>query len=138
MKKMKYQITVKSYIWMEAKTKDEEKLIKDMNNEFDKEKKKNRTYRKNTVSADMLLDEYMYELPDNSPTILETIIARDKNREIHLAIKKLPNRQKETIIEHFYNAKSLRQIAREKHLNEKTIRESYHAALKNLKKMIKN
>lgn len=137
MKKMKYQITVKSFIWMEVKTKNEEKLIKDLNNEFDKEKKKNRTYRKNTVSADRLLDEYMYELPDNSPTILERIIARDKKREIRSAIKKLPNRQKETIIEHFYKDKSLRQIAREKHLNEKTIRESYHSALKNLKKIIK-
>lgn len=138
MKKMKYQISVKSFTWIEVNSKEEEMIVKDLNNEFDKYKKRNRTYFKNTVSIDRITKEFMYELPDNSPTIAEKIIAIDKKREIYSAINKLPKRQKETIVEYFYKNKSLRQIAKDKHLNQKTICESYHSAIKNLKKLMKN
>lgn len=137
MKKMKHQVTVKSFIWVEVNTRREEKIIKDLNNEFDKEKKRNRTYKKNTISASRLENDFMYELPDNSPTIVERLITRERDKQLHSAIKQLPRRQKETIIEHFYQDKSLRQIAREKKISEKTVRESYHSGLEKLKKLIK-
>lgn len=76
-------------------------------------------------------------MPDNSMDILDKLIFNEKKYEIEHAIKRLPKREKETIIEYFYNGKSLRQIASEKKLNDKTIRESYHAAINNLKKYIK-
>lgn len=137
MKKMKYQISLKSFIWIEVNSKEEEIIIKDLNNEFDKDKKRNRTYMKNTVSVDRHKVDFIYEFPDNSPTISEKLITRDEKRELCSAINKLPKRQKETIVEYFYKDKSLRQIAREKHLNDKTVRESYHSALENLRKLIK-
>ena len=137
MKKMKYQISVKSFIWIEVNSKEEEIIVKDLNNEFDKYKKRNRTYMKNTVSVDRHKVYFIYEFPDNSPTISEKLITRDEKRELCSAINKLPKRQKETIVEYFYKNKSLRQIAREKHLNDKTVRESYHFALENLRKLMK-
>lgn len=137
MKKMKYQISLKSFIWIEVNSKEEEIIIKDLNNEFDKDKKRNRTYMKNTVSVDRHKVDFIYEFPDNSPTISEKLITRDEKRELCSAINKLPKRQKETIVEYFYKDKSLRQIAREKHLNDKTVRESYHSGLEKLKKLMK-
>lgn len=137
MKKIKYQLTARSFILIEPKNKKEEEVIKNLNNEFDKFKKRNRTYIKNTISIDSTLKKGPYELSDNSMDILDKLIFNEKKYEIEHAIKRLPKREKETIIEYFYNGKSLRQIASKKKLNDKTIRESYHAAINNLKKYIK-
>ncbi len=137
MKKVKYQVSIKSFIWVEVNSAEDEKLIKDLNNEFDKAKKQDRTYKKNTISTDKLFDEFLYEISDSSPSILEKLIQKERKLEVRKAVNVIPKRQKEVIMEHFYENKSLRKIAREKKLNDKTVRESYHSAISNLRKRIK-
>lgn len=101
MKKIKYQLTARSFILIEPKNKKEEEVIKNLNNEFDKFKKRNRTYIKNTISIDSTLKKGPYELSDNSMDILDKLIFNEKKYEIEHAIKRLPKREKETIIEYF-------------------------------------
>ncbi len=50
------------------------------------------------------------------------------------ALEKLTRCQRFVIVEHFYNDKSLRQIARENKLAYSTVYEIYHAALAKLRK----
>jgi len=61
-----------------------------------------------------------------------------QNEEIMKAINKLTYLQRETIIKYFYQEKSLRQIARERGVNEKTVNESYHSAIKRLGGLLKD
>ncbi len=98
MKKIKYQLTARSFILIEPKNKKEEEVIKNVNNEFDKFKKRNRTYIKNTISIDSTLKKGSYELPDDSTDILDKLIFNEKKYEIEHAIKRLPKREKERFI----------------------------------------
>jgi len=61
-----------------------------------------------------------------------------QNEEIMKAINKLTYLQRETIIKYFYQEESLRQIARERGVNEKTVRECYHSAIKKLGVLLKD
>ena len=61
-----------------------------------------------------------------------------QNEEIMKAINKLTYLQRETIIKYFYQEESLRQIARERGVNKKTVRECYHSAIKKLGALLKD
>ncbi len=132
-KKAKYQISKNSFIWINVTTLDEFEIIKKLNNEFDKEKKKEKTYRKKTISLDRLQDEYNYEFADFNYSSDKTYFIEFRSTEIRKAIGTLPERQRQVIVEYFYNDKSLRKIARENNISITTIRESFHSALKKLR-----
>lgn len=101
MKKIKYQLTARSFILIEPKNKKEEEVIKNLNNEFDKFKKRNRTYIKNNISIDSTLKKGPYELSDNSMDILDKLIFNEKKYEIEHAIKRLPKREKKQLLNIF-------------------------------------
>lgn len=63
---------------------EEIELIKDLNNEFDKEKKKEKTYRKKTISLDMLQKKYNYEFADldYSPDISDLLNLETKRSDM--------------------------------------------------------
>lgn len=94
MKKIKYQLTARSFILIEPKNKKEEEVIKNLNNEFDKFKKRNRTYIKNTISIDSTLKKGPYELPDNSMDILDKLIFNEKNMKLNMQLKGFLNEKK--------------------------------------------
>ena len=66
------------------------------------------------------------------------MLANLQNEEIMKAINKLTYLQRETIIKYFYQEESLRQIARERGVNKKTVRECYHSAIKKLGVLLKD
>jgi len=127
----KYQLTKKQFIILEVESPKDLAIIKEMNNEFDKQKKKDRTFHKLTISLDMLKDQINFEIADESLE-LELFIEYRKQK-IATAIELLPPKQKLVIIEHFYNKKSFRTIAKENNRAVSTIVENCQLALKNLR-----
>ena len=135
--KIKYQLTNHKFCIMEVSTPSEKQVIRILNNEFDKTKKRNRTYYKHNISLEAFVEQTKKEPPLNALSEEEIILNNINNEEIFMAIKKLSFLQQQTIIQYFYQEKTLRQIARERGVNEKTIRESYHSAIKKLGVMLK-
>lgn len=101
MKKIKYQLTARSFILIEPKNKKEEEVIKNLNNEFDKFKKRNRTYIKNTISIDSTLKKGSYELPDDSTDILDKLIFNEKNMKLNMPLKGFLNEKKKQLLNIF-------------------------------------
>ena len=136
--KIKYQVTNKRFYVVEVSSSLEKQIICDLNNEFDKTKKRNRTYCKHNVSLENLVETIKKEPSSNSIFVEEIVIDKIQKEQICNAINKLTYLQKDTIIQHFYQEKSLRQIARERGVNEKTVRECYHSAIKKLGVLLKD
>lgn len=136
--KIKYQLTNRRFYVIEVSSLSEKQIIRDLNNEFDKTKKRNRTYYKHNISLEKYFEQIKREPLSNSIPIEEIVIDKMQKKEILDAIDKLTYLQRETIMQHFYQEKSLRQIARERGVNEKTVNESYHSAIKKLGILLKD
>lgn len=93
-------------------------------------------YHEKTISADYLFEEYEYEVSSTDKAILDVLVEEERNLIIRNAIKQLTKTQQYIIYEHFWKDKSLRQIARDKKQNIKSVLKSYHLALKKLTKII--
>lgn len=135
--KIKYQLTNKRFCVIEVSNPFEKKVIRVLNNEFDKTKKRNRTYYKHNISLEAFVEKAKKE-PESHISEEDVILEKIQKEEILNAINKLTYLQKQTIIQYFYLEKSLRQIARERGVNEKTVRECYHSAIKKLGFLLKN
>lgn len=131
-----YQIWKNQYIKVEVETNEEIVLVNELNKEMDKIIYKDDVYHSKTISADYLFDEYEYEVASTDKPILDVLIEEERNLIIRDAIKKLTKIQQHIIIEHFWNEKSLRQIAREKKQDIKSVRKSYHLAMKKLSSIL--
>lgn len=136
--KIKYQVTNKRFYVVEVSSSLEKQIICDLNNEFYKTKKRNRTYCKHNISLEKYFEHIKREPSRNSISIEENVLDNLQNEEIMKAINKLTYLQRETIIKYFYQEESLRQIARERGVNEKTVRECYHSAIKRLGGLLKD
>lgn len=128
----KYQLTKKRFIILDIESSKDLVIIKEMNNEFDKQKKKDRTFHKYTTSLDMLKEQIGLDIADESSE--SDWFVEYRKQEVLKAIASLPPKQKLVIIEHFYNEKSFRTIAKENNRAISTIIENYQLALKNLRK----
>lgn len=135
MKKEKYQLTKKTYMNVEVNTEEESKCIKTINKEFDKAKKKDKTYHNHTISLEMLMEKYNFEIADDAALPNERI--EYKKNSVRKAVCTLSRQQKMVITEHYDNDKSLRQISKEKGLSISTVVEHHNAAIRNLKKKLK-
>ena len=64
---------------------------------------------------------------------------RDEDKErLYAALQKLTDKQRAVLLLYIEEGKSFRDIAKELGLNKDTVREHYLAAIKNLKKFLKN
>ncbi len=126
------------FLVLDVSTSMEKQTIRILNNEFDKAKKRSRTYFKHNISLEGHIERTNKEPITEVVSVEDLVINRLQNDEILKAINKLTKIQRETIIKHFYQEKSLRQIARERGVNEKTVNESYHSAIKRLGGLLKD
>ncbi len=131
-KKMIYKVTERKKIEVEVCTIEQEDLVIWLNKETGREARKNKRHRKRNISIDELFDVYDYEFASDEESALDRLVKDETNRLIHEAINKLPEKQRIVIIEVFWNEKSLRQIARERNVNESTVRQAYHSAMAKL------
>ena len=143
-KKVIYKVTTKYSIEIETKNIDEEKLIEELNKEFERQLKQDKTYHARTVSLEYLNQKYGFELADTS--LSEDEIERieqhelekeEFNKKLHEAIEKLRPRQKEIIIKVFFEEKTQREVSIELGVAESTISITLERALNNLKKILK-
>ena len=144
-KKVIYKVATKYSIEIETENIDEEKLIDELNKEFERQLKQDKTYYARTVSLEYLNQKYGFELADTS--LSEDEIERieqhelekeEFNKKLHEAIEKLRPRQKEIIIKVFFEAKTQREVSIELGVAESTISITLERALNNLKKILKN
>ena len=144
-KKVIYKVTTKYSIEIETENIDDEKLIEELNKEFERQLKQDKTYHTRTVSLEYLNQKYGFELADTS--LSEDEIERieqhelekeEFNKKLHEAIEKLRPRQKEIIIKIFFEEKTQREVSIELGVAESTISITLERALNNLKKILKN
>ena len=144
-KKVIYKVTTKYSIEIETENIDDEKLIEELNKEFERQLKQDKTYHARTVSLEYLNQKYGFELADTS--LSEDEIERieqhelekeEFNKKLHEAIEKLRPRQKEIIIKVFFEEKTQREVSIELGVAESTISITLERALNNLKKILKN
>ena len=144
-KKVIYNVTTKYSIEIETENIDEEKLIEELNKEFERQLKQDKTYHARTVSLEYLNQKYGFELADTSLSEdeIEKIEQQELEKEeyykkLHEAIEKLRPRQKEIIIKVFFEEKTQREVSIELGVAESTISITLERALNNLKKILKN
>lgn len=144
-KKVIYKVTTKYSIEIETENIDEEKLIEELNKEFERQLKQDKTYHARTVSLEYLNQKYGFELADTSLSEDEQEIIEQQelekeefNKKLHEAIEKLRPRQKEIIIKVFFEEKTQREVSIELGVDESTISITLERALNNLKKILKN
>ena len=134
MKFKKYYLEPKKYINITINSDEELLIVRFGNNETDKERKRGYTIYKNCVAMENIEEV----IPDIENEVYNYYNKKELQNAVQLALTKLTRLQKQVIIEHFYNGKSLRQIAREREVSISTIVEIKAKALKNLRKELIN
>lgn len=134
MKFKKYYLEPKKYINITINSDEELLIVRFGNNETDKERKRGYTIYKNCVAMENIEEV----IPDIENEVYSYYNKKELQNAVQLALTKLTRLQKQVIIEHFYNGKSLRQIAREREVSISTIVEIKTKALKNLRKELIN
>ena len=82
--------------------------------------------------------EHGWDIADPSADVaLQAEQDEDKER-LYAALRKLTDKQRAVLLLYIEEGKSFRDIAKELGLNKDTVREHYLAAIKNLKKFLKN
>lgn len=139
-KKVVYQITRTQYKIVEVETPEQEELVKELNRDFEREDKREKTARARCVSLDYLFERDGFEFADNSLSGEEKYIEREEkgiiNARIHKAIADLTPRQKEIVIKVYFENKSQAEVARELGVSEAIISKTMKRALSNLKKYL--
>lgn len=134
MKFKKYYLEPKKYINITINSDEELLIVRFGNNETDKERKRGYTIYKNCVAMENIEEV----IPDIENEVYSYYNKKELQNAVQLALTKLTRLQKQVIIEHFYNGKSLRQIAREREVSISTIVEIKAKALKILRKELVN
>ena len=137
-KKVVYQITRIKFEMVEVDTPEQEELIKELNRDFEREDKREKTARARCISLDALYENDGYEVADSTPSSEEAYIEETEKEQfhtrLHQAIDSLTERQKEVIKKYFWEGKTFREIADELGIHFTTVAEPYQAAIKKMKK----
>ena len=143
-KKVIYKVTTKYSIEIETENIAEEKLIEELNKEFERQLKQDKTYHARTVSLEYLNQKYGFEPADTSLSEDEQEIIEQQelkkeefNEKLHEAIEKLRPRQKEIIIKIFFEEKTQIEVAKELGVTKGCISTTLARALNNLRKYLK-
>ena len=140
-KKVIYQITKKKYQTVEVDTEEQEELIKELNRDFEREEKREKTARARCLSLDEL-SQNGGDVADESPNAEEIYFEKEEDEQIkslvHNALKCLTDRQREVVIKVFWDKATFREIGEELGVHFTTVAEIYQSAIKKLKKFLQN
>lgn len=138
-KKVIYKIAKQKYEIIEENTPEEEKIIEELNRDFERIEKANQRYRARCLSLDELYETQGFEIADDLQFDDEDDVFQEQFFEnLHKAIDTLTEKQKLVIYKTFWENKSLREIGQELGVNNKTVHEILEAAKKKIKKFFKN
>lgn len=134
-KKVIYKITRHEFEIIEVTTPEEEKLIEELNKEFERVEKAEQRYRARFLSLDELYETQGFEPADSSPSDDEDEEEKERfHAKLHAAINTLSERQKQIIVMHYFQDKSQVEIANELHITESTVSITLERAHNNLRK----
>lgn len=134
-KKVIYKITRHEFEIIEVTTPEEEKLIEELNKEFERVEKAEQRYRARFLSLDELYETQGFEPADSSPSDDEDEEEKERfHAKLHAAINTLSKRQKQIIVMHYFQDKSQVEIAKELHITESTVSITLERAHNNLRK----
>lgn len=133
-KKVIYKITKQKYEIIEVNTPEEEKIIEDLNRDFERTEKANQRYRARCLSLDELYETQGFELADDSQFDEDEEEKERLNQKLHTAIASLTPRQKEIIMLHYFQDKSQVEIAEILHIDKSTVSITLERAHNNLRK----
>ena len=139
-RKVVYQITRTQYKVIEVETEEQEALIKELNRDFEREDKREKTARARCVSLDYLYESEGYEVADSTPSGEQAYIEKTEkelfNARLHKAIDSLTKRQKEVIVKVFSQGKTQAEVAKELSITKGTVSITMERALANLKEIL--
>lgn len=141
-KKVAYQIWRRKYQLVEVETEEQEKLIKQLNRDFEREEKREKAFRARYQSLEQIMENNGDVIADDGPDAEGICIGKEHDLEtkvlIHNAMQSLTERQREILVKSFWEGKTIRKIGEELGLHYTTVSESYHAAIKKLQKILQN
>ena len=82
--------------------------------------------------------EHGWDIADSSADVALQAERDEDKKRLYAALQKLTDKQRAVLLLYIEEGKSFRDIAKELGLNKDTVREHYLAAIKNLKKFLKN
>ena len=82
--------------------------------------------------------EHGWDIADPSADVALQAERNEDKERLYAALRKLTDKQRAVLLLYIDEGKSFRDIAKELGLNKDTVREHYLAAIKNLKKFLKN
>lgn len=139
-KKVIYQITRTKYQIVEVETEEQEELIKELNRDFEREDKREKTARARCLSLDYLFESEGYEPPDNSVSAEENYIRQEEkeifNARLHKAIDSLTPRQKEMVIMVYFEGKSQVEVAQRYGITESAVSQAMDRIHNTLRKIL--
>ncbi len=139
-KEVVYRITRTQYKKLEVETKEQEELVKELNRDFEREVKREKTARARNVSLEYLMESEGFEPVADIQTGEDAYIQKTESetlkKRVHSAIAVLTPRQKEIVIKVFFEEKSQAEVAKELGVTEGTVSVTLERALTNLKKFL--
>lgn len=134
-KEVIYKITKQKYEIIEVNTPEEEKIIEELNRDFERTEKANQRFRTRFLSLDELYETQGFELADDLQSDDEDKEEKERfNQKLHTAIASLTPRQKEIIMLHYFQDKSQVEIAEILHIDKSTVSITLERAHSNLRK----
>lgn len=139
-KKVVYQITRTQYKIIEVETSEQEELVKELNRDFEREDKREKTARARCISLDYLQESEGYEPADDTPTSEESYIEQEEkeafNARIHQAIAQLTPRQKEMVMMIYFENKSQTEVAKKYKISESAVSHAMERIYQTLRKIL--
>lgn len=139
-RKVVYQITRTQYKVIEVETDEQEALIKELNRDFEREDKREKTARARCVSLDYLYESEGYEVADSTPSGEQAYIEKAEkelfNARLHKAIDSLTARQKEMVIMVYFQGKSQDEVAEHYGITKSAVSHAMERIYASLKKYL--
>lgn len=136
-KKVIYQITRHKVMLVEVKDEQEEKVVKDLNRDFERSDKQEKRAKARCTSLEMLYESEGFEIADPNSSVEEWLEKQEERKELYKGIATLPKKQKEYVYLRFWKGMTLQQIADYKGVHTSTVKESLDGAVLNLRKFLK-
>lgn len=140
-KKVIYQITRYKVETLEVESEEQEVLVKELNRDFERMEKADKTYRARCSSLDYMRENGSFEIIDEkqqSPEerLMEEESQRETKAQIHRAIGKLTPRQQEMVRMVYFEEKSQDEVARYYGITKQSVSDAMRRIYATMRKIL--
>ena len=140
-KKVYYKLNRYKVAKVEVESVEQEQAVKILNRETDRFAKSEDTYYEKCSSLDEMYEETGFEPADDTPSPEEQFFENERKKAIKQLVSKamqeLTEKQRIVVYKTFWEEKTLRQVALELGIDNKTVYEILEAAKGKMKKFLK-